>query len=541
MKRKAKAPRIFKKKLSPKVYVIGIIAVLVAIVYVGAVNLNPALLSFGAGKNQLATPLPFANECYKDGIFECTDYAYEYCQQNGVKNCYLFIIRNKSGAAGHVLNIIEKPISKTVSRMIVIEPQTGSDDPITTWDQSTNKKLNVPDSVFEILAETYTRSNDPYTPEGIKDRFLILYGNVKYQDFYKEITGNELSKPYWTDGWFPVNALREVTDRFYKVYKPAGNRIPTCGSLQGTSCSMQGQLNLSNKQMEYSARVCLDKLGYPATTACINNKMQAINRGQNMSPVTVTPTITTSSVCPMSEINSSSKVTFTINAPQLAPISESYYAPTFLTVGLYINGKFYDGLSPKKFPVTFTINASEFNKKDGLFTANDVHAFITVNSLKTKNNPVIKYTTNTVPMNVGQFGCVIARIGDSKTTDTIYYKPGVTQKITSLDKYTYLAIDPYNAGNFPPFQLKFNPVGWMPKSSMYVPVTIRNLTSVILTDTSKNQTSTTQRNTSTVRPSYTPATTPVVPDTTSNTNTNTNTQISNGSGSAQGSGVGSGS
>src|SRR5437868_15354543 len=100
------------KKISLKKFlIIGVLVILAAAFIYASLRDDKALLSLlrlvPQPENQVATALPFGQKCYNYPFFICGDYAYEYCQYNGVKNCYQLAIWDlHSKLQGHALNIV---------------------------------------------------------------------------------------------------------------------------------------------------------------------------------------------------------------------------------------------------------------------------------------------------------------------------------------------------------------------------------------------------------------------------------------------------
>jgi hypothetical protein len=368
-----------------------------------------------------AKALPFdTSKCYNLNVFSCTDYAYEYCQYNGPENCYPLILHGRNDVAGHAISVIKKPFKDDPksARFYVYEPQNKSDEPITYWDQSINKsKVISPGAMNDLIAKYgsvigMTRAEILARPA--EDQYHIMTGTRKYADYYKEAYGTDSPKAFWSDGWFPVNDLRAITDQMYGKYKPK-QKIPSCAELSNRSCLLNApqystkypyQISSEQKNLQNAGRVCLDIDGFPATIACHDNVMKVVKRGTDLDPVKVAVNLDINTYCPLSEVSPDKNVTFTIDAPQMGPSSLAGFSLYNYTALLYVDNNFAQTKVWSPTDKTITFDTSKYRGKAATAAAHNVHVLFEVQN--NNGDKILSAKSNTVPMNVGPKGCLLA-------------------------------------------------------------------------------------------------------------------------------------
>jgi hypothetical protein len=237
--------------------------------------------------------------------------------------------------------------------------------------------------------------------------------------------------PRLSTGWYPANELREITTSQYKSFKPTTfqpslERDPffSCAAYENKKCALPApnyssaypyQISTENRDLEHAGRVCIDSLGYLATTACVNNRMKQVARTEVLAPVKVTTSITASASCLSPETFTGNTIGFTVRAPQLGPNNPSNgiqnYKNYAYAVTLYVDGKIVVDKKPWKEPrgaVTYNF-AKYMNNK---YTTHEVYATVDVytsNSYK-KSNLVIHSESNRLTVSTGRGGCAIAKV-----------------------------------------------------------------------------------------------------------------------------------
>jgi hypothetical protein len=360
--------------------------------------------------NQTATALPFANDsCFIDGIFNCTGFAYEYCQYNSTSNCYMLNLYGYQGHTGHEINIL-KLSNTSVSGMntyAVIEPQWRTDAvPLATWTQAAGGQITLPPDVRTKILKEYSADLGMTSANTIDDlKYVVLFSTITPDQYYY-VTGNNI----WYSTWFPVNDLRNLTDKFYySGYRPKES-IPLCSKLQNKSCSANALYRISsvNKDLEYGAYACLDKKMYPTAVECnANNQMVQVTRGKAVAPVNVQVSLNTSTTCPTGTPGST--VTYSVDSPQLNGFVGN------ISASIYVDGIQAVNLPSTKLPATFTLLPANYvgNKSAGYIT-HKIYAILYISS-PIKDSPTLPYVSNTVSMNVGIGGC---KVGTYTSHDT---------------------------------------------------------------------------------------------------------------------------
>lgn len=432
-----------RKGFAPLV-IIFLVVVAVAMIFAGRyLYKNNNSFGFGTSQTNLAAALNFVpGTCYKDGIFECTDFAYEYCRvigpSIGMDNCKIFLLNSfRKGYNGHALNIISAPLKDGTVQYTVIEPQnSGKSAKVAQWVQGA-KKMVIPPATAAILTKVFGseigyKSTDTFD----STHYDILDGDALYST-YREKIGQTVDKEYWSAGWFAANDLRALTDKMIDAnYHPNPEGIESCAALQGQPCDFTTtdspygtqyysakypyQISQSPKiknNIDYAGTVCINRNKFPITAACINNKMTLLTPNSAPIGVPVTAKITTSSVCPLSGSadDPNPVVKFKVSSPQLGPNDGTlidYNSYTY-KIHLYIivNGK-TSSLAEEALwnpgdesTVDFTRYLNETNPHK--YIGYDVYGVITVYSktdLKFKN-PVLTTKSDTIHINVGPGGC----------------------------------------------------------------------------------------------------------------------------------------
>jgi hypothetical protein len=389
-----------------------------------------------------AKPLPFNTKCANDTVFNCTDFAYEYCQYNGVENCDILILYGYNGKAGHAINILKKPFKDDPksARFFVYEPQNMKDEPITYWDQSINKPKRIPAAAMNDLIVRYgTMLN--MTPAQMLARtpdrqYLVLDGDVKYNEYINKRDGIRLHKSFWSDGWFPVNEIRKATDSMSAVKYVPKQKLPKCSDLVNRACVMDApfysskypyQISEKTKDLQYAGRACVEDNGLPATIACVNNVATRVQKGKDLPAVPLTAKLDTSTYCPLSEISPDRALTFTVDAPQIGPDSLAGFNRYNYIAYLYIDNVFVETKVWSVNDKTISFDATNWRGKAATAAAHNVHVVFEVQN--DNGDKILSTKSNTVPMNVGPNGCLLAEF-------TSHHK--VTGNICNVYNYNFV-------------------------------------------------------------------------------------------------------
>jgi hypothetical protein len=237
--------------------------------------------------------------------------------------------------------------------------------------------------------------------------------------------------PALSSSWYPANELREKTTALYKAFKPPAlaysvekDQIMSCAYYQGKTCSFPSpnyssdypyQISTTHKTLERAGRVCLDGLGYYATTACINNKMVQLERTQVLPDVKVEANITPSASCLSPETNTGNAATFTVRVPQLGPNNLNdglrNYKDYAYAVALVVDGKVVvekQGWKEPRGAITYRFD----DYLNRAATTHDVYAVVSVHTSTSfnKTNTVLSSESNHVKVRVGHDACVVAKI-----------------------------------------------------------------------------------------------------------------------------------